>query len=74
MSFETIIVEKPEPSIARVVMNRPEARNAQNLQMTYDLNAAFDFRPWQIHAVRFFPPGTHHVRGQVAVPGEEIWP
>jgi len=24
------------------VMNRPEARNAQNLQMTYDLNAAFD--------------------------------
>jgi len=25
-------------------MNRPEARNAQNLQMTYDLNAAFDFR------------------------------
>jgi hypothetical protein len=23
-------------------MNRPEARNAQNLQMTYDLNAAFD--------------------------------
>jgi enoyl-CoA hydratase len=23
-------------------MNRPDARNAQNLQMTYDLNAAFD--------------------------------
>ena len=23
-------------------MNRPEARNAQNLTMTYDLNAAFD--------------------------------
>ena len=28
--------------IARIVMNRPEAHNAQNLQMTYDLNAAFD--------------------------------
>ena len=41
-SFETILVERPEPAIARIVMNRPEARNAQNLQMTYDLNAAFD--------------------------------
>src|ERR1041384_6937878 len=42
MEFETIVVERPEPCIARIVMNRPEARNAQNLQMTYDLNAAFD--------------------------------
>ncbi len=42
MAYETIIVERPEPRIARIVMNRPEARNAQNLQMTYDLNAAFD--------------------------------
>jgi len=41
-AFETIVVERPEPRIARIVMNRPEARNAQNLQMTYDLNAAFD--------------------------------
>src|SRR5947209_6991387 len=40
--FETIVVERPEPRITRIVMNRPEARNAQNLQMTYDLNAAFD--------------------------------
>ena len=42
MAYETIIVERPDPRIARIVMNRPEARNAQNLQMTYDLNAAFD--------------------------------
>src|SRR3569833_4705885 len=41
-SFETILVERPEPAIARIVMNRPDARNAQNLHMTYDLNAAFD--------------------------------
>ncbi|MBA1946576.1 enoyl-CoA hydratase, partial [Escherichia coli] len=40
--FETIVVERPDPAIARIVMNRPEARNAQNLQMTYDLNTAFD--------------------------------
>ncbi|WP_047310031.1 enoyl-CoA hydratase [Rhodopseudomonas palustris] len=41
-STETILVERPDPAVARIVMNRPEARNAQNLQMTYDLNAAFD--------------------------------
>lgn len=40
--YETIAVERPDPHVARIVMNRPEARNAQNLQMTYDLNAAFD--------------------------------
>ena len=39
-SFETILVERPEPAIARIVMNRPDARNAQNLQMTYDLRNA----------------------------------
>lgn len=41
-SYETILVERPDPAVARIVMNRPDARNAQNLQMTYDLNAAFD--------------------------------
>ena len=40
--FETVRYDKPEPGIARVMMNRPQARNAQNLQMTYDLNAAMD--------------------------------
>jgi enoyl-CoA hydratase len=40
--FETIVYERPAPHVARVVMNRPQARNAQNLQMTYELNAAFD--------------------------------
>ena len=29
MEFETIVVERPDPLIARIVMNRPEARNAQ---------------------------------------------
>ena len=40
--FETVLYQLPEAGIARIVMNRPAARNAQNLQMTYDLNAAFD--------------------------------
>jgi enoyl-CoA hydratase len=41
-TFETVRYERPDPRIARIVMNRPEARNAQNLQMTYDLNAAMN--------------------------------
>ena len=40
--YGTLIYEYPAPGVVRVVMNRPQARNAQNLQMTYDLTAAFD--------------------------------
>lgn len=41
-SFETVIYETPAPTVARITMNRPSARNAQDLQLTYDLNDAFD--------------------------------
>ncbi|MFC0282961.1 enoyl-CoA hydratase [Camelimonas abortus] len=41
-AYETVLVERPADGVARIVMNRPAARNAQNLQLTYDLNAAFD--------------------------------
>ena len=40
-TFATLIYEIPAPGVARIVMNRPDARNAQNLDMTYDLDAAF---------------------------------
>ena len=41
--FETLLIDRPAENVLRVTMNRPDARNAQDLQMTYDLNAAFDF-------------------------------
>ena len=34
--------EVPSEGIARVSLARPEARNAQGMQMTYALNEAFD--------------------------------
>ena len=34
--------DMPAAHVARIVMARPEAHNAQGLQMTYELNAAFD--------------------------------
>ncbi len=40
--FETVLYQSPAPGVARLVMNRPAARNAQNLQLTYDLTAALD--------------------------------
>lgn len=41
-SFGTVRYEQAQDGIARIVMDRPQARNAQNLRMSYELNAAFD--------------------------------
>jgi enoyl-CoA hydratase len=41
-SYETLLYEVPAEGIVRITQNRPEARNAQNVQMTYELTAAFD--------------------------------
>lgn len=37
-----ILYERPESGIARIVMNRGEAANAQNTHFLYELNTAFD--------------------------------
>jgi enoyl-CoA hydratase len=41
-SFETVLYERPAEKVARIVLNRPEARNAQSMRMLYELNDAFD--------------------------------
>ncbi|MEM9607965.1 MAG: enoyl-CoA hydratase [Actinomycetota bacterium] len=40
--WETVRYETPSEGVARVVMAREEARNAQDKRMTYELNEAFD--------------------------------
>jgi enoyl-CoA hydratase len=40
--YATLLYQRPAEGVARIVMNRPDARNAQNLDMTYELNDAFD--------------------------------
>jgi enoyl-CoA hydratase len=40
--FQAVIYEQPSERIVRIVLNRPDKANAQNLQMLYDLNAALD--------------------------------
>jgi len=39
---DLVLYETPAPKVARIVLNRPEARNAQSIQLLYDLNAQFD--------------------------------
>jgi enoyl-CoA hydratase len=41
-AYETIRYEVPSKGVARLVLARPEARNAQDKKMTYELNHAFD--------------------------------
>ncbi|MBI2766291.1 MAG: enoyl-CoA hydratase [Chloroflexi bacterium] len=42
MALETILYEMAADHVAKITLNRPEARNAQNVQLTYELNEAFD--------------------------------
>ena len=40
--FETILYETPAQHVARIVLNRPETRNAQDTKLLYELNDAFN--------------------------------
>ncbi len=40
--FATIRYEKPQGDIARIILNRPEKKNAQTFELLAELNAAFD--------------------------------
>jgi enoyl-CoA hydratase len=40
--FETVTYEVPADRVARISLNRPEARNAQDTKLLYELNDAFD--------------------------------
>ena len=42
MTQTAILYEQPAPHVARILLNRPEARNAQDTRLLYALNDAFD--------------------------------
>ncbi len=42
MTAHTVLYEAVTPEIVRIVLNRPEARNAQDTRLLYELNDAFD--------------------------------
>ena len=39
---DLVLFETPLPKVARLVLNRPDARNAQDTHLLYELNNAFD--------------------------------
>lgn len=40
--FETLLLDRPAPAVLRITLNRPQARNAQDPRLLYELNDAFD--------------------------------
>ena len=75
-TFETILYDEPRPGVARVTLNRPDKRNAQNMQMTYDLNSAFDFAVQQndIKVIVLAATGQHFSSGHdLSGDGNKTW-
>ena len=75
-TFETVLYDEPRPAIARVTLNRPDKRNAQNMQMTYDINAAFDFAIRQPHIkmIVLAAVGEHFSSGHdLSGDGDKTW-
>lgn len=60
-----VIYEAPAPRIARIRLNRPEVRNAQNTRFLYELNAAFDRAAQDnaIHVIILAANGPHFSSG-----------
>lgn len=60
-----VIYEVPAPRIARIRLNRPEVRNAQNTRFLYELNAAFDRAAQDnaIHVIILAANGPHFSSG-----------
>lgn len=76
--YETVTYEIVADGVAKIMQNRPEARNAQNNQLTYEMNAAFDkaAQDDEVKVILFGGEGPHFssghdLRGFGGKPGEE---
>jgi enoyl-CoA hydratase len=65
MNFETLFYETPAPHVARIVLNRPDSRNAQNTRLLYELNDAFDTaaQDGQVKVIILAANGPHFSSG-----------
>lgn len=63
--FETILYDHPERRLARITLNRPDVRNAQNTKLLYELNAAFDMAAQDndVHVIILAASGPHFSSG-----------
>jgi enoyl-CoA hydratase/carnithine racemase len=63
--FEAVLYETPAEHVARIVLNRPGTRNAQDTRMLYELNDAFDLaaRDDRIKVIILAANGPHFSSG-----------
>src|SRR4029079_3400271 len=64
-TFDTLLYEQPAPHVARIVLNRPDTRNAQDTRLLYELNDAFDAaaRDHAVKVIRLAANGPHFSSG-----------
>lgn len=64
-SFETLLVDRPLPHVMRIWLNRPDARNAQDPRLLYELNDAFDLgaRDEDVKVIILAAKGPHFSAG-----------
>lgn len=65
LSCKQIVYEQPAERVARIVMSRPEKRNAQGIIMTYEIDAAFKRACFDdsIHVIILAGAGDHFSAG-----------
>lgn len=63
--FQTLLYEHPAPHVARIVLNRPDTRNAQDTRLLYELNDAFDVaaRDNEVKVIILAANGPHFSSG-----------
>lgn len=63
--FTRILYESPAPHVARIVLNRPDQRNAQDTTLLYELNDAFDLaaRDDEVKVIILAAAGPHFSAG-----------
>lgn len=63
--FREIVYEQPAPGVARILMNRPDKANAQDVAMTYELDRAFQAacRDPEVRVVILAGAGRHFSGG-----------
>jgi len=72
--FQTIRCEQPAPGVARIVLARVDARNAQDKRMTYELNEAFDraARDNDVKVIVLSADGPHFSSGHDLRDGSKV--
>ncbi len=63
--FATLLCDRPGQHVFRITLDKPQSRNAQDVQMLYDLNAAFDVaaRDQDVKVVILAANGPHFSSG-----------